>query len=92
MTPAPSTRLYVSVWTGLVALTAVTVGVSLLDMKNLAVFTALLVATVKAALVTAYFMHLRFERPLYAVLFAVGLGSFAIFIGLTFADLEYRFF
>jgi cytochrome c oxidase subunit 4 len=87
-----STGTYVGVWAALVALTAVTVAVSLVDLRHLTLFVALTIATVKAALVASYFMHLRWQARIYTVVLLVGLGTLGIFLGLTFADVEYRYF
>ncbi len=83
-------RVFVEVWMVLMILTAVTVGVSYLDMKNVRVLTALLIAAVKGSLVVLYFMHIRFEPRIYAVMIMVVLATYAIFIGLTFVDYWYR--
>lgn len=73
-------RIYVGVFVALLVLTMVTVGVSRIDMGhsvNIAV--ALVIATVKASLVAAYFMHLISEKKLIywaliiAAIFFVGL-------------------
>ena len=83
-------KLYVNVWLALVVLTLVTVGVSYLDMQKFTVFTAMLIATVKASLVLLYFMHLRFERWIYAIMVFVVLVVYAVFILLTFVDYSFR--
>ncbi len=83
-------RVYLIVWLGLLALTVVTVAVSYVDMRNVAVLTAVLIATVKSSLVLLYFMEIRFGKPLYAIMILAVLGTYAIFIGLTFADYGYR--
>jgi cytochrome c oxidase subunit 4 len=83
-------RLYVVVWGALLVLTVVTVAVSYVDMKNVTVLTAMLIATCKAMLVLLYFMHIRFEKPLYIAMILAALGTYAIFIGLTFVDYLYR--
>ena len=63
-------RIYVTVFVALMALTIVTVAISRLHLPvPVAVTVALLVATVKGALVACYFMHLISEKKLiYAVL------------------------
>ena len=86
----PPFAVYVGVWAILLALTVVTVGISYLDLKNVTVLAALIIATAKASLVLLYFMRLRYEKPIFAVmLFAVGV-TYAIFVGLTFSDYLYR--
>ncbi len=87
--PVPES-LYVKIWAMLLALTVTTVAVSYLDMHNVRVLTAMMIATVKATLVVLYFMHIRFEKPFFAVLIFVVLGTYGILIGLTFSDYYYR--
>jgi len=82
--------LYVRIWLILLALTVVTVSVSYLDMRNVRVLTALMVATVKAALVVLYFMHVRFERPWFGLMILVVLVTYAVLIALTFSDYLFR--
>ena len=83
-------RMYFFVWFALVLLTGVTVGASYLNLRQMAIFTALLIATVKVSLVLLYFMHLRFEKPMYSYMLLTALGTYGIFIGLTFSDYLYR--
>jgi cytochrome c oxidase subunit IV len=63
-------RVYITVFVTLMALTIVTVAVSRYHLPvPIAVTVALLVATIKGALVACYFMHLISEKKLiYAVL------------------------
>jgi cytochrome c oxidase subunit 4 len=71
----PHVRGYVVVFLALLALTVVTVGVSYLHLPaRAAIAVALLIATIKAGLVAAFFMHLRSERRgIYVLLAVVGL-------------------
>ncbi|MEM1331074.1 MAG: cytochrome C oxidase subunit IV family protein [Planctomycetota bacterium] len=48
------------------------------------------IATVKAVLVLAYFMHLRHDNALNTLFFVACLFAFALFIGLTMLDLGTR--
>ncbi|HSA58157.1 MAG TPA: cytochrome C oxidase subunit IV family protein [bacterium] len=58
-------RTYVAVFVALAGLTVVTVGVSYMHLTMpIAVTVALSIATIKASLVAAYFMHLISERKL----------------------------
>jgi cytochrome c oxidase subunit 4 len=82
--------LYVKVWAALLVLTGVTVGVSYLDLKHVAIFTAMLIACCKSMLVLLYFMHIRFERLTYVFMILAALITYAIFISLTFLDYSYR--
>ena len=58
------TWIYFVVFGALLALTAVTVLVSYVDMGLLNVVVALLIASVKASLVALFFMHLKGESRL----------------------------
>jgi cytochrome c oxidase subunit 4 len=58
-------RVYITVFVALMALTVVTVAISYLHLPTaMAIAVALLVATIKGALVACYFMHLISERKL----------------------------
>ncbi len=82
--------VYLRVWAILMVLTVLTVGVSYIDMKHVTVLTATLIAAVKGTLVLLYFMHVRFEERIFAWMIVTVLGTYAIFIGLTFVDYWYR--
>jgi len=82
--------LYVKIWGVLIVLTVLTVAVSYLNMQNVKVLTAMMIATVKATLVILYFMHLRWEGRLFAILMVVVLATYAILIALTFSDYYFR--
>ena len=73
-------RLLLSIGAALLVLTAVTVGVTYVDLGRLNVAVALLIAVVKATLVALYFMHLRWDRPLNAVVFVAAIGFVLLFV------------
>ncbi len=79
-----------AVWLGLLALTALTVLVSRLDLGIGHVWGSLAIAAVKGGLVIAFFMHMRYEGRLLRWLLFLALVTLAIFIGLTFFDVLYR--
>jgi cytochrome c oxidase subunit 4 len=73
-------RIYISVFVALMVLTIVTVAVSRFHLPvPLAVTVALIVATIKGALVACYFMHLISEKKLIYAVLAV---TFAFFVAL----------
>ena len=82
--------LYVWVWVALIALTGLTVGAKYADLQHVAIIAALVIATVKGGLVLLYFMHIRYEKPIFAVMFLVLLVTYVIYIGLTFVDYANR--
>jgi cytochrome c oxidase subunit 4 len=83
-------RTYIIVWALLIVLTGVTVGVSYLHLGMLNVAAALLIASLKAALVALYFMHLRFENRLVWAFATVPLFFLALIIFGTLADTMFR--
>ena len=83
-------NVYFKVWGILLVLTVVTVAVSYLDLKNVTVLAATLIATAKGTMVLLYFMHVRFEERIFTWMILAILGTYAIFVGLTFVDYWYR--
>ena len=83
-------RIYIIVWIALLILTAVTWWVSYvnLGMGNVAV--ALLIASVKAALVALFFMHLRYEKRLVWAFAILPLLFLALIIFGTLSDTMFR--
>jgi cytochrome c oxidase subunit IV len=84
-------RTYAVVWLALLALLAATLAVSRLQvLSRYSVLGSLLIATVKAGLVLAFFMHLKYEGRFLKGLLILTLMALTLFIGLTFADVWYR--
>jgi cytochrome c oxidase subunit 4 len=81
---------YIRVWAALVALTAVTVGVSWLHLGVGNAVVALGVASAKASLVGLYFMHLRRESPLVRAFALAPLLFLALIILGTLSDTLFR--
>jgi len=63
-------------------------GWSLPNWVNIAI--AMSIATVKALLVIAFFMALKYENPLYTIVFLFCIFAFALFLALTGMDLDNR--
>ncbi|MBC7963888.1 MAG: cytochrome C oxidase subunit IV family protein [Steroidobacteraceae bacterium] len=80
----------VATWLVLLTLTALTVAVTRLDLGSYKVWGALAIASLKAGVVIAVFMHMRYEGRLLRWLLFVTLLTLAIFIGFTFFDVLYR--
>jgi cytochrome c oxidase subunit IV len=83
-------RKLIVVWLSLLALTVVTVLVSRADLGAGKVWGALTIASLKSALVIAFFMHLKYEARVFKVILLVALVTLALFIGVTFFDVLYR--
>ncbi|MBI5542666.1 MAG: cytochrome C oxidase subunit IV family protein [Deltaproteobacteria bacterium] len=83
-------RNYLLVWAALLGLTATTVGVSYLDFGDWNIAIALLVASIKAALVAAVFMHLAYDKKFNGVVFLISLVFLVIMLAFTFFDTRTR--
>ena len=74
-------KTYLAVFGALAILTALTVMVSSLHLARVpAVSLAVLIALVKASLITAFFMHMKFEGRLIAGIFLGALFFVILFI------------
>ena len=86
-----SYRTYIRVWLGLMILTATTVSLAGMNLRGLAILSALVIAGTKSGLVLTYFMHLKSERLLiFKVIIPLVMGLFLVFIILTFSDVAFR--
>jgi len=82
--------IYVLVWLGLIALTSITVTVAGIDFGSIALAIALLIAAIKSSLVINFFMHIKYEEPIFKVFILLsGMTLLVIFI-LTFFDVFNR--
>ena len=85
-----STKTYIAVWFGLLALTALTIEAAQLHLGALGMLVNLLIASSKASLVLWFFMHLKYEQRLLKVMILIPIVTLTIIIGLTFFDIWYR--
>ena len=84
-------RVYVAVYLGLVVLTGVTVGVSELGLPmKQSIFWAVVVASTKATLVVAWFMHVRGGPAINRLILGTSVFFMGVFFTLTMADLSTR--
>lgn len=81
---------YIVVWAALLVMTAVTVGVSYLDLGLMNATVAFGIASFKAGLVALYFMHLRHEIKLVLGFALFPLLILALIIIGTLTDTLYR--
>ncbi len=76
-------RTYLVVFVALGALTAITVGVSYLDLPPVkAILVAVFVASIKASLVALYFMHLISEKKVIYVMLGIAGMFFVVLMAL----------
>lgn len=81
------TNVLLTVGGTLLFLTAITVWVTYADLGrtgNLVV--AMVIATIKAGLVCAYFMHLRWDKPFNTLVFVSSVVFVGLFITITLMD------
>lgn len=83
-------NLLLKVYTALIILTGITVAASVYYPGKIGVAVAMVVTPLKAALILMYFMHLRYERPVFVIMFLVAIAILAVVMGLTFFDYLYR--
>jgi cytochrome c oxidase subunit IV len=83
-------RAYLGVWGSLMGLTAITVAVSYFDFGTWNLLVSLLVASIKASLVAAIFMHLWFDKRFNAIVFLISAVFLVILIAFTMFDTRYR--
>jgi cytochrome c oxidase subunit 4 len=82
--------LLLKVFGGLIALTVITVAVAQVDLGPLDIPVAIGVASVKAFLVVAYFMALKYDSPVNTLTFALGVVFVVVFISITLLDTAFR--
>ena len=85
-------KLYAMVFGALIVLTVITVGASYVNggsgMAN--VIIAMSIASVKASLVALFFMHLRWDRPVNAIIFCSTLFFLGLFLVGSYTDVISR--
>jgi cytochrome c oxidase subunit IV len=74
----------------LLVLTAVTVGITRFEMGPFNTSAAMLVAGIKAFVVLAWFMHLKFESGFYRIMVTLVVAIFLLVLFVTFFDYWFR--
>ncbi len=80
----------IAIFAALIVLTVITVAVSYVDLGSANTFVAMLVATMKASLVSIFFMHLAHDKPFNALVFVGAFVFLGIFISFSNDDLTTR--
>ncbi len=83
--------IYIIIWMALVVFTGITVVVAGINLQAFTVPMALGIAAIKTSLVVLFFMHIRYEPPLFKAMLFICCITFVIFISLTFFDFAFRF-
>ena len=89
---ADAKKTYTGVLGALLVLTVITVLAAGINFGSAStnVVVALVIASVKATLVALFFMHLKDEHPVNAIIFVTGLIMLAIFLIFCLVDVETR--
>ena len=83
-------KLYINVFVALLFLTAATVFVAQFDFGSMNTVIAMLVATVKAALVALYFMHLKYDEKMNSVCLLAGVFFLVVMFAFSALDIFTR--
>lgn len=83
-------KVYFATWGALVVLTAITVAASYVNFGPANLIIAIVIATIKAALVGALFMHLLHDNKMHSLILVSGGLFLFIFVSFTMFDTEYR--
>ena len=86
----PGAPGYVAVWLALVVLATATLFLSRAVTGGWGLIVALVIASVKAVLVAAFFMHLASDRPTHRIVFAVAIGFLVLLVIGVLADVGTR--
>lgn len=81
---------YAKVLGTLLALTVITVLAAGLNFGSWNVVIALGIATIKASLVALFFMHLRHDKPMSAIIFVTGAAVLGVFLTICTIDSSER--
>jgi len=85
----PKATLF-KVFGGLIVLTILTVAVAYVPLGPLTVPVAIGIATAKATLVVLFFMALKYDNPVNALTFTIGIIMVVVFITFTMFDTAFR--
>ena len=78
------------VWVALLVLTAITASGSIFFPGKVGIGVAIVVTPIKAALILMFFMHLKYEKPVFRWMFVTAAVILAIIMGLTIFDYSHR--
>lgn len=78
----------IATFVALVALTALTSAMAYVDLGRADIWVVLIIATIKAALVAAIFMHLIHDKAFNGIILISTLGFVALFIGFALMDTQ----
>jgi len=74
----------------LLLFTFITVASAKMDLGNLTVAVALIIASIKGTIVALYFMHLKFDNKILGYFTVIALAVFTVILLFAFLDYGYR--
>lgn len=83
-------RTYIYVLIALLICTFISVAITNIELGELTVTGALLLASIKSTLVLTYFMHLKYDKPYIKIMVAFVFVVFVAVIVITFFDYLFR--
>ncbi|HVZ40087.1 MAG TPA: cytochrome C oxidase subunit IV family protein [Candidatus Kapabacteria bacterium] len=83
-------KVYFLVFSALMILLFVTVGVAMVNLGPFNIYVAMSIAIIKAVLVVLYFMHVRYSTKLTMVVAAAGFLWLVFLLGITILDYTSR--
>jgi cytochrome c oxidase subunit 4 len=83
-------KTHLAVLGALLVLTAITVGITSFEMGPFNTTAAMLIAGIKAFVVLAWFMHLKFESSFYRIMVTMVIAIFLLVLFVTFFDYWFR--
>ncbi len=90
MEHATAAGTYRKVLATLLALTVITVLAAGVNFGSGNVIIALTIATIKAALVALFFMHLRHDKLMNSIIFLAGISMLGVFLAISYIDVDAR--
>lgn len=81
---------YLSVWLALLVLTGATVTAAGLNLGQVSVIAAILIAAAKSTLVVLFFMHIKYEDRVFKIMLGVAILTLVAILALTFVDISFR--
>jgi len=85
-----SYKMYVTVFLGLLLFTFLTVGVASIHLGKANLAVAVIIASLKAALVCTFFMHLKDDNKFNSLILVAAITFIGVFFALTLNDVGYR--
>lgn len=82
--------MHLAVLGALLFLTLITVLITRVELGAYNTAAAMAIATIKGLIVLLYFMHLKFDKKIYAIMVGLVMANFIAVIIITFLDYLYR--